>query len=930
MTLDTLRGVVTRRPFHVACAWLLAAVVVGLAAPDLTRLTAESEALLLDKSAESARAEAIIKQAWPEQAYESMAVVALYRASGLTPADHEYAAKLADASSTPDRPKDIVRVLGPKSDPRVAERLISPDRTTQLVVAELTTAFVSPTAAEIVAWLQKKAAALPPPAGLELKWTGDAVIGRDYMADVQTSLDRAALATVCLLLFVLMAVYRSFWLSLVPLATIGISLVIARGVLAWLVKAGFATSPLVELFLVAILFGSGTDFCLFISWRYAENWNPANPAGAMRTTLRRSMGALMTSAGTVIIGFLLMGTTKFSLFSSTGPSVAVGLALTVVATLTLTPSLLVILARYRPKAFKGMTRASSGFWDALGQKVMSAPGWYWAATMIVMVPVAILGTQTEFLQDTLAEMPPKTVSVANLRFVVSKMGSGLTSPLAIVLESSKDLRTSEGLALVDDVSRLLSRQRRLDEVRSATQPLGSTAPLDRARLSSRLGEVNQGFDRIAEGANRLRQGLTEGVAKLQAALWLERKTGLAITPTPGQSPDKEKRAAREALSTGLTSAASAIFGAARPGLLPRLESLPGDLAGSSTQAKGAPAKPADPKPARPAAPAGNEGAKPADPNATMVAQLHEAAEGAALIADGVRRAGQEINTILKDPVGRRALSQLLINDETVREHPELKESFAHYMSADGHRARIDVAQSDRVFSPEALEGVATIRRRLRDYLGEEEDLKVEALTTGVNAGAEDTRTLTHADQVQTWFVVPIGVFIVLIFALRDPLACFNLVATMILTYLFALGVTHLVFVTYLGAEGLDWKVPYFLFVLLVAVGVDYNVFLMARLREETGVLGLRAGITRAIGQTGGLISSAAAITAVSFASFMFSPLSSLRQLGFALVVGIAIDATLVRPVLVPCGHWLLNRRRESKRLTALLSPAIQPLSRVSD
>ena len=67
---------------------------------------------------------------------------------------------------------------------------------------------------------------------------------------------------------------------------------------------------------------------------------------------------------------------------------------------------------------------------------------------------------------------------------------------------------------------------------------------------------------------------------------------------------------------------------------------------------------------------------------------------------------------------------------------------------------------------------------------------------------------------------------------------------------------------------------------------------------------------RAIGQTGGLINSAAAITACSFASFMFSPLSSLRQLGFALVVGITVDALLVRPLLVPCGHWLLCRSRE--------------------
>jgi RND superfamily putative drug exporter len=127
-----------------------------------------------------------------------------------------------------------------------------------------------------------------------------------------------------------------------------------------------------------------------------------------------------------------------------------------------------------------------------------------------------------------------------------------------------------------------------------------------------------------------------------------------------------------------------------------------------------------------------------------------------------------------------------------------------------------------------------------------------------------------------------------------------------------LGVTSLVFVTLLGAEGLNWKVPYFLFILLVAVGVDYNVFLMTRLREETAVLGLRAGTIRAIGQTGGLISSAAAITACSFASLLSSPLGSMRQLGLALVVGIAVDALLVRPVLVPCGYWLLHRRRECR------------------
>src|SRR5262249_53269275 len=166
-----------------------------------------------------------------------------------------------------------------------------------------------------------------------------------------------------------------------------------------------------------------------------------------------------------------------------------------------------------------------------------------------------------------------------------------------------------------------------------------------------------------------------------------------------------------------------------------------------------------------------------------------------------------------------------------------------------------------------------------------------------------------------WVLVPLCVYLVLLAALRDPWSCLNLIATMLLTYAFALGATALVFVHLLGAGGLDWKVPYFLFILLVAVGVDYNVFLMTRLREESAALGLRAGITRPIGQPGGLISSAAAITACSFAAFLTSPLGSLRQLGFALVVGIAVDALIVRPVLVPCGHWLLHHRRR---------PALQP------
>ncbi|MHC5543947.1 MMPL family transporter, partial [Singulisphaera rosea] len=275
----------------------------------------------------------------------------------------------------------------------------------------------------------------------------------------------------------------------------------------------------------------------------------------------------------------------------------------------------------------------------------------------------------------------------------------------------------------------------------------------------------------------------------------------------------------------------------------------------------------------------NESAK-----ATMLRDLTRAAEGISLIAQGAEQAHREVTTILDDPVGRRALDRLLITSETVRDHPELNASFNAYITPDGHQARIDLTQADRVFSAGAMDQVLTLRKRLDDYLGEVEGMSVKASLTGANAESADIREMTRSDQFRSWFVIPLGVFLVLLVALRDPLACFNLVGTMLLTYAFALGATHLVFVTGLGLEGLDWKVPYFLFVLLVAIGVDYNVFLMDRVRQETETLGPRMGIIRAIGRTGGLITSAAAITACSFASFLSSPLVSLRQLGFALVV----------------------------------------------
>ncbi len=537
MGMEAIKRLAIRRPGWVIGTWLVVAGVVGVLSPDLTRLAAEGQARMLAGGAESRRAAELVRQCWPDQSYESMIVAVLHRPGGLTGADKQYAATLARRFEAAGRPGEILRVIGPESSPEIAERLVSADGTVELVAVSLGSSFVAPATHDAVEWTRRQSSgAASIPAGLELRWTGDAVIGRDYMAAVKTSLDRAAAATIVLLLIVLLLVYRSFWLAMVPLVTIGISVVIARGLLAWMILAGWEVSSLVELFLIAILFGTGTDFCLFLSWRFAEHFNRNNPAASMQVTLGRSFHALATSAGTIIIGLLLMGTTRFKLFSSTGPSVAMGLALALLATLSLTPSLLILLARVHPGAFDGLAGSSTAYWDRLGSAAMARPLRSWALTIAAMLPLAILGLRTEFIQDLLTEMPAKTRSVEDFHFLASKFEPGMLAPLTVVLESDGDFRKSEGLALIDDVSRLLSHQRQLAEVRSATQPLGSPQPLSRARLTSRLGEVNAGFQLLAGGAEQLSKGLTEGAAKLRAAIWLEEATGLPLTGKPAEGP----------------------------------------------------------------------------------------------------------------------------------------------------------------------------------------------------------------------------------------------------------------------------------------------------------------------------------------------------------------------------------------------------------
>jgi RND superfamily putative drug exporter len=179
---------------------------------------------------------------------------------------------------------------------------------------------------------------------------------------------------------------------------------------------------------------------------------------------------------------------------------------------------------------------------------------------------------------------------------------------------------------------------------------------------------------------------------------------------------------------------------------------------------------------------------------------------------------------------------------------------------------------------------------------------------GTEAEAVDTAAASARDRAVIIPLVLVLVLLALGGLLRSVVAPIVLVATVVATYLASLGISWVLFTQVLGFERLDEGVPLLAFVFLVALGVDYNIFLVTRAAEETRTHGTREGMLRALSATGGVITSAGILLAAVFAVLGVLPLVVLAQLGVVICVGVLLDTLVVRTLLVPAVALVLGDR----------------------
>ncbi len=253
---------------------------------------------------------------------------------------------------------------------------------------------------------------------------------------------------------------------------------------------------------------------------------------------------------------------------------------------------------------------------------------------------------------------------------------------------------------------------------------------------------------------------------------------------------------------------------------------------------------------------------------------------------------------------------------------DFKNASKLFISADGHSARYAVESAFDPFSTQAMDQVSS--------------------SLGAARGAQPNTTLSDADismvgstpmystmradykhDLQLIILVTLAVVFSILVALRRAIvAPLYLIASMVISYMAALGLGVAVF-QLLDHHQLSWMVPAMSFIVLVAVGADYNMLLIDRIKEESGHRGVRSGIIRAVGSTGGVITSAGIIFAASMFGLLFGCLSSMVQTGFIIGAGLLIDTFVVRTVTVPAMAALMgdangwpsrpNRARRPKR-----------------
>lgn len=489
-----LGACITRHAKLVVLVWLSIGLILSALAPPWELCCQDDDIHFLPDHCLSVQGYDLLESAFPNEVHGSKLVIAMERTSGaLTSADRDLLDQIVASVEKlrSGQPRLGIRSITSYRHPLLGPRLISHDGRASLLAIGLESPFLAARTrqavhaieANIQPYIREQSSREEErPGDLLVVLTGPAGMGRDLLDAAYHGFDATTWATVILVILLSLLVYRAPLLALVPLLSITCAVWISLKLLA--VCAGHFGLQLVnmtQVFVIVLLFGAGTDYCLFLISRYREELEKdhAGPHTLPRT-LSAVGGALTASAGTVVCGLSMLGFAEFVKLRCTGPAVALSLVIGLLAALTLTPALLHLLGCW---VFWPRSRAWSDNRDVLPftgtvqrggliRYLVRHPWRVWVGSLLMLSPLALWGYYTPHTYGVCNELTPTAPSRQGLDLIRQHFPPGEMSPLTVLLPQSASWQTVEGQALIARLTHTLADLPNVADVRSLTQPLG--------------------------------------------------------------------------------------------------------------------------------------------------------------------------------------------------------------------------------------------------------------------------------------------------------------------------------------------------------------------------------------------------------------------------------------------------------------------------
>ncbi|HEY2577307.1 MAG TPA: MMPL family transporter [Streptosporangiaceae bacterium] len=436
-----LGRVVTQHPWMVIAAWIIAAVAVIATAPALP--TTSNEASFLPSSYESIRAQNLQDQAFPQAGHvDSTAAIIVFARSGGKPLTSADKAKAASVASTLNS-KHIANILSITAGPP------SPNGLVQTAAVAMDNSIVNGDgnqAGDAIKTLRSDIKPLMAGSGLYEGVTGPAAQQLDSQQSGNKAEQVVLLATLLLILILLLIIFRSPIVALMPILTIAIVAELATGLISDVNKAlNLNADSQTTVILIVVLFGIGTDYILFLMFRYRERLRAGDsPKQAVATAVERVGEVIASAAGVVIAAFLALLLSSLSIFRSLGPTLAIAVAVTLIAALTLIPAVVTLLGTRVFWPSKAWQREPEGArFAAIGRALGKRPAVFAGVSGLVLVALAVGSFSFNPTFDlSSAGIPSNAESEVALHALEKGLPPGATDPTQVFFHATSGTLTA--------------------------------------------------------------------------------------------------------------------------------------------------------------------------------------------------------------------------------------------------------------------------------------------------------------------------------------------------------------------------------------------------------------------------------------------------------------------------------------------------------